>query len=117
MKVQQASTSCVAAFVQAAGIAALRGPQDCVSEMREEYRKRREVMVKELNSIEGFECVKPKGAFYVFPSVKKLGMKSSELCERLLREAGVATHSMDIIAPSLEDVFIASVRDKSESRG
>jgi len=91
IKVQQASTSCVAAFVQAAGIAALRGPQDCVDEMREEYRKRREVMVKELNSIEGFECIKPKGAFYVFPSVKKLGMKSSELCERLLREASVAT--------------------------
>lgn len=99
IKVQQASTSCAAAFVQVAGIAALRGPQGCVDEMREEYRKRREVMVKELNSIEGFECIKPKGAFYVFPSVKELGMKSSELCERLLREAGVATVPGDEFGP------------------
>jgi aspartate/methionine/tyrosine aminotransferase len=90
IKVQQASTSCAAAFVQEAGVAALRGPQDCVGEMREEYRKRRDVIVEGLNSIEGFDCVKPKGAFYVFPSIKGLGIKSSELCERLLREAGVA---------------------------
>jgi aspartate/methionine/tyrosine aminotransferase len=89
-KVQQASTSCVAGFVQAAGIAALRGPQDCVLEMRDEYRNRREAIVKGLNSIEGFECTKPAGAFYAFPSIKKLGVSSLDLCEFLLREAGVA---------------------------
>jgi len=89
-KVQQASTSCVAGFVQAAGIAALRGPQDFVRKMRDEYRKRREVIVKGLNSIEGFECTKPAGAFYAFPSIKKLGVSSLNLCEFLLREAGVA---------------------------
>jgi len=91
IKVQQASTSCAAAFVQEAGVAALRGPQDCVSEMREEYWKRRDVIVKGLNSIKGFECMKPKGAFYVFPNIGELDMKSSELCEHLLQEAGVAT--------------------------
>lgn len=89
-KVQQASTSCVAGFVQAAGVAALRGPQDSVGKMRDEYRKRREVIVKGLNSIEGFECTKPAGAFYAFPSIKKLGVSSLNLCEFLLREAGVA---------------------------
>ncbi len=89
-KVQQASTSCVAGFVQAAGIAALRGSQDCVRKMRDEYRKRRDVMVKGLNSIEGFECTKPAGAFYAFPSIKKLGTASLDLCELLLREVGVA---------------------------
>ncbi len=89
-KVQQASTSCVAGFVQAAGVAALRGPQDCVREMRDEYRKRRDAIVGGLNSIEGFECAKPAGAFYAFPSIKKLGVSSLSLCEFLLREAGVA---------------------------
>jgi len=90
VKVQQASTSCAAAFVQEAGVAALRGPQGCVGEMREEYQKRRNVIVDGLNSIDGFECIRPNGAFYVFPNIEELGMKSSELCERLLQGAGVA---------------------------
>jgi len=90
IKVQQASTSCAAAFVQEAGVAALRGSQGCVDEMRKEYRKRRDVIVEGLNSINGFRCIKPKGAFYVFPNIEELDMKSSELCERLLQEAGVA---------------------------
>ncbi len=89
-KIQQASTTCAAGFVQAAGVAALRGPQDCVREMRDEYRKRRDAIVKELNSIDGFECTKPAGAFYVFPSIKKPGVSSLDFCEFLLREAGVA---------------------------
>jgi len=90
VKIQQASTTCAASFVQAAGLAALKGPQDCVRQMVEEYRKRRDVIVEGLNSIEGFECTKPEGAFYAFPNIEKLGVKSMELCERLLREAGVA---------------------------
>ncbi len=51
-KIQQASTTCAAGFVQAAGVAALCGPQDCVREMRDEYRKRRDAIVKGLNSID-----------------------------------------------------------------
>ena len=90
IKVQQASTSCAAAFVQEAGVAALRGPQGCVGEMREEYRRRRDVIVEGLNSIEGLKCIRPNGAFYVFPNIEEFDMKSSELCERLLQEAGVA---------------------------
>jgi len=90
VKIQQASTSCAVSFVQEAGIAALRGPQDRIREMREEFLKRREVIVDGLNSIDGFECIKPAGAFYVFPSIEKVGMKSAELCALLLREAGVA---------------------------
>lgn len=89
-KVQQASTSCAPAFVQAAGVAALRGPQDCVSKMRDEYHRRRDAIVSGLNSIKGFECPSPKGAFYVFPSIKELGLKSLKLCELLLQKAGVA---------------------------
>ena len=90
IKIQQASTTCAAGFVQAAGLAALRGPQDCVGRMREEYRERRDVIVEGLNSIRGFGCTKPKGAFYAFPSVEELGVDSLTLCERLLHEGGVA---------------------------
>lgn len=89
-KIQQASTTCAAGFVQAAGVAALRGPQDCVREMRDEYRKRRDVIVNGLNSIDEFECIKPAGAFYAFPRIKKPGISSLDFCEFLLREAGVA---------------------------
>lgn len=89
-KIQQASTSCVAGFVQAAGISALRGPQEFITEMREEYRKRRDEIVKGLNSIEGIDCLKPEGAFYAFPSLSKLNVPSLEFCEILLRKAGVA---------------------------
>ncbi|MEM3402001.1 MAG: pyridoxal phosphate-dependent aminotransferase [Candidatus Hadarchaeales archaeon] len=89
-KVQQASTSCVPGFVQQAGVAALRGPQDFVEKMREEYRRRRDLISEGLNSIEGISCPRPKGAFYAFPSIKNLGITSVEFCERLLRDAGVA---------------------------
>lgn len=89
-KIQQASTTCAAGFVQAAGVAALCGHQDCVREMRDEYRKRRDAIVKGLNSIDGFECTKPAGAFYVFPRIKKPGVSSLDFCEFLLRGAGVA---------------------------
>jgi len=89
-KVQQASTSCVAGFVQAAGIAALQGPQDFVVKMREEYIKRRDVIVDGLNSIDGIGCGKPAGAFYAFPNIEKLGKSSLQFCELLLKEAGIA---------------------------
>ncbi len=92
-KIQQASTSCAAGFVQAAGIAALRGPQKFISEMCKEYRKRRDEIAKGLNSIEGVNCPKPEGAFYAFPNIRKLGVPSVEFCETLLREAGVAAVS------------------------
>jgi len=89
-KIQEASTSCVPGFVQAAALAALRGPQNFIAEMRAEYKRRRDELLSSLNSIEGVECLKPQGAFYVFPSIKKLGMTSFEFCEALLKEKGVA---------------------------
>jgi aspartate aminotransferase len=89
-KIQEASTSSATSFVQAAGIAALRGPQEFTRKMRDEYRKRRDVIVKGLSSIKGISCTKPGGAFYAFPNIKRLGVDSLEFCEILLREAGVA---------------------------
>ncbi len=85
------SNSCTASFAQIAAIEALRGPQDPVTRMVAEFRRRRDRIVDGLNALDGISCVKPKGAFYVFANVKALGMKSVELQDRLLAEAGVAS--------------------------
>jgi aspartate/methionine/tyrosine aminotransferase len=84
------SASCTANFVQRAGIAALRGPQDSVTNMVAEFRRRRDVIVEGLNAIPGFECTSPDGAFYAFPSITGTGIRSGELANRLLMDAGVA---------------------------
>lgn len=89
-KIQQASITCATSFAQMAAITALKGPQDFITEMRHEYRRRRNVLVEGLNQIDGIECLKPQGAFYVFPSIQKLGMSSLEFCELLLKSKGVA---------------------------
>ena len=90
-RLQTNSTSCVATFTQKAGVEALRGPQDDVEKMVAEFQKRRDVIVAGLNDIPGVTCKTPRGAFYVFPNVKELGVKSKELETRLLEEAGVAS--------------------------
>ena len=84
------SNSCTASFSQIAGIEALHGDQSCVTEIREEFRRRRKVIVEGLNLIPGFSCRQPHGAFYVFPNITGTGRKSRDLAEALLAEAGVA---------------------------
>lgn len=84
------SNSCTASFTQMAGVEALHGDQSSVDRMLAEFRRRREVMVDGLNSIKGFRCLKPRGAFYVFPNIEGTGWQSKKLATALLEEAGVA---------------------------
>ena len=84
------SNSCTATFTQFAGIEALKGPQDFVHEMVTEFRKRRDAIVDGLNAIEGVSCIKPLGAFYVFPNVSQLPLSCQDLSDYLLEDAGVA---------------------------
>ena len=84
------SVSCVPAFVQAAGVAALTGPQDCVTAMVEEFRHRRNLVVACLNALPGVSCRSPRGAFYAFPDVSGVPIDPPRLAARLLEEAGVA---------------------------
>lgn len=128
-KIQEATTSSTTSFVQAAGITALCGGQEFTKKMREEYRKRRDVIVEELNSIEGINCTKPGGAFYAFPSIEGLRVKSLEFCEKLLREAGVAAvpgsgfgpygegHVRFSYATSMENIKLAIKRVKEVVEG
>ena len=84
------SNSCTASFTQRAGIAALRGPQDAVVHMVSEFRSRRDAFIAGLNTLPGFRCALPEGAFYAFPNIVETGLKAKELADRLLLEAGVA---------------------------
>jgi aspartate/methionine/tyrosine aminotransferase len=84
------SNSCTASFTQIAGVSALRGDQSSVDRMRDEFKRRRDVMVARLNKIKGFSCRMPKGAFYVFPNITKTGWSSKKLADALLEQAGVA---------------------------
>jgi aspartate aminotransferase len=92
-RLQINSNSCPSAPIQRAGIEALAGPQDAVDMMLRTFDERRKLIVKLLNEVPGFSCIVPKGAFYAFPNITGTGIKSKQLEELLLEEAGVATVS------------------------
>ncbi len=84
------SNSCTASFTQRAGIEALQGPQTAVDDMVAEFHRRRDAFVTGLNTIPGFRCRLPEGAFYAFPNIEGTGIRSQQLADDLLTEAGVA---------------------------
>ncbi|MFH1368613.1 MAG: pyridoxal phosphate-dependent aminotransferase [Elusimicrobiota bacterium] len=93
--IQSQSTSNPTSIALKAAVEALNGPQDSVKTMRQEFEKRRDYIVDRLNSIKGIKCLKPQGAFYVFPNVKKamkrLGMPDTvKFAEFLLEKAKIA---------------------------
>lgn len=83
-------SSCTTTFVQIACIEALAGSQEAPNRMVQEFHKRRDVIVEGLNSIKGFSCRKPDGAFYAFANIRKTGYDCRELANKILHEAGVA---------------------------
>ena len=95
-KVQSQSTSNPSSVSQAAAVEALNGTQNFIKVRSKEFKKRRDFVVNSLNKIKGLSCLKPNGAFYVFPSCKKLlGKKTklktdSDFVEKLLEKANVA---------------------------
>jgi aspartate/methionine/tyrosine aminotransferase len=84
------AVSCTAAFTQYAGVEALTGDQSFIPQMMKRFKEKRDKIVKGLNSLPGFSCLSPKGAFYAFPNIKKTGMNSQECADHLLFNAGVA---------------------------
>ena len=86
----ETTSSCVPPFIQKAGIEAIDGDQTFHEYMHNEYRKRRDLIVRELNSIESINCVMPGGAFYVFINIKKTNMTSEQFCDYILEDANVA---------------------------
>jgi aspartate aminotransferase len=88
--VQSHSTSNPTSFAQKGAVAALTGPQDHLPKWLAEYSKRRTYAWQKLNSIPGISCVNAKGAFYLFPNISKLGLKSTDFCAKLLEQEKVA---------------------------
>jgi aspartate aminotransferase len=88
--IQSHSTSNPTSFAQKGAVAALTGSQDHLKGWLAEYTRRRVYAWKKLNSIPGISCVNSKGAFYLFPNISKLGLKSSDFCARLLEAEKVA---------------------------
>ncbi len=95
-KIQSQSTSNPSSVSQAAAVEALNGTQDFIQKRSDAFKERRDFVVNSLNNISGINCLKPNGAFYVFPSCKKLlGKKTklktdTEFVEKLLEKANVA---------------------------
>ena len=93
-KLQSQSTTNPSSISQAAAVEALNGTQDFIKTRAESFKERRDFVVKYLNNIKGLSCLKPNGAFYVFPNCKKLlGKKlktDKEFVEKLLEKALVA---------------------------
>jgi len=87
------SVSSATTFAQVGAVEALRGPQDAVDAMVAEFRARRDLVVDGLNSLPGINCLRPKGAFYVFPDVSGTGRTGDEIANMLLHEAGVSVLS------------------------
>jgi aspartate/methionine/tyrosine aminotransferase len=92
-KLMTNSNSCTNTMVQKACIEALEGPQDGAEKMRAEFIARREIIVEGLNTIPGFSCIMPHGAFYAFPNITKTGYDSRKLNDHLLYNGGVAALS------------------------
>ncbi|MGB7847527.1 MAG: pyridoxal phosphate-dependent aminotransferase [Candidatus Acidiferrum sp.] len=82
--------TCTAEFTQVAAIEALSDSTDAVPAMVEEYRKRRDVFVEKLNTIPGFRCQSPDGAFYAWVNIEETGKPAEEVQKILLEEVGVA---------------------------
>ncbi len=87
---QSHSTSAPNTFAQYGAVAALRGSQDCVTKMVAAFDERRQVLHKRITGIKGISCVKPAGAFYVFPNIASFGMSSLQFAEKLLVQEKMA---------------------------
>ena len=90
-RIQSHTTSNPTSIAQKAALEALKGSQKYVSEMVKAFNERRRFVLERLREIEGLECVKPEGAFYVFPEISGFEISSSEFSSRLLEEGFVAT--------------------------
>lgn len=97
-KIHQYTTICSPIMSQYAGIKAIYECEEDIEKMRKTYDQRRRFIVSGFREI-GFDCFEPKGAFYIFPSIKKTGLNSQEFCERLLKEEKIAVVPGDAFGP------------------
>jgi aspartate aminotransferase len=95
MKITVNDVAHVNVFIQEGAYAALTGPQDCLAEMLQEDDRRRELVCRRLNEIEGVSCPLPEGTIYAFPDVSAIGKPTSQIAEEILAGAHVVTEAGD----------------------
>jgi len=110
-KVHQYTMLCAPIMGQVGAVEALKGSSRYVTEMKNEYSRRREFIVDKLNEM-GLVCHKPQGAFYVFPSIKNTGMDSLEFAKRLLKKENVAVVPGTAFGVQLKDHIRISYASK-----
>jgi aspartate aminotransferase len=88
--IQSHSTSNITTFAQFGALAAVTGGNDCIASMLSAFNQRREYLHQAISRLPGVTCLKPEGAFYLFPNISATGMGSNEFTLRLLEEAQVA---------------------------
>lgn len=91
IRVHQYTAVCATSFAQTGAIEAYRSGQESVEEMRQEFTRRRALILDRLERMEGVVTARPEGAFYVFPSIRDLGRSSEAVANHLLEDALVAT--------------------------
>jgi len=89
LKIHQYAIMSSPTVSQSAAVEALKNGADDIAMMREEYNRRRKVIVESFNQL-GLTCFNPQGAFYIFPSIQSTGMCSEEFCEKLLKSQKLA---------------------------
>lgn len=99
LKIHQYTIMCAPVMGQMAALEALKNGEEEVKKMTDQYDQRRHLIVNRLNEL-GLSCFEPKGAFYVFPSIKSTGMDSQTFCETLLKEEKVAAVPGDAFGKS-----------------
>ena len=102
-KIQSQSTTNPSSISQAAAVEALSGAQDFIKERANSFQERRDFVVNSLNAIDGISCLKPDGAFYVFPNCKKLIGKKD-------KEGKKIQNDTDFVQSLLENFGIAVVQ-------
>lgn len=91
VKLQEFYVTCATSICQRAAIAALDGPQDFVTNMVAEFERRRDFMYGQITKMRGMSCVKPKGAFYLFPNVSRTRVQRDDPARDLLEKYRVVT--------------------------
>ena len=91
LKLHMYGPVCNNTFAQFGALEALKGPQDFVNHMRDEFKDRRDLLLKRIEEMNGVSSIKPEGAFYLFMNISQTKMKSEEFSEKLLNQEKVVT--------------------------
>lgn len=102
MKITVNDVAHVNVFIQAGAHAAIAGPQDCLAEMLREDDRRRQLICRRLNAIDGIQCPSPQGTIYAFPDVSSFGKPSAQLAEEIMEATYVVTEAGSFYGPAGE---------------